>query len=470
MRISTSWSNQIELSAMQTKQASLTRTQIELTAQKKILTGADNPTGAAQIVDLNQNISQTKQFQSNISTAQQRLELEDSVLSNSADIMYRIKELAVQGLNATLSPNDRNTIAQEMEGLNKDLLGLANTKNANGEYLFSGYKSSTPAFSKAQSSTPGVTGAYVYNGDSHSRLIQIGLDRHVTDGDPGINAFGVPSGGNTGTQSPDVPAAGSINNVFEAIDKFVADLRAPDSTQGSAVATSAVNLTVNLSANTTPPSSATIDPTNPESYNHASTTKIYDANGKQHDLTSYFRKESTGDWTAFHFITETPGSKSIPIDIGGIGTPLSFDADGKITSPSEPVQLDSWSPTGGTAVSLKMNYANSTQQESAFAVNNQTQNGSANPQKPSTYSLDDFDRSLENIITTQSSVGVRLKVLDSQKNMNDDYNLNMKSVLSNVQDLDYAEAISRFNLENVSLQAAQQAYAQVKKLSLFDYI
>jgi len=54
--------------------------------------------------------------------------------------------------------------------------------------------------------------------------------------------------------------------------------------------------------------------------------------------------------------------------------------------------------------------------------------------------------------------------------MNDDYNLNMKSVLSNVQDLDYAEAISRFNLENLSLQAAQQAYAQVKKLSLFDYI
>lgn len=467
MRISTSWSNQIEFSAMQTKQSSLTRTQIELTAQKKILTGADNPTGAAQIVDLNQNISQTKQFQSNISTAQQRLELEDSVLGNAADIMYRIKELAVQGLNATLSPNDRSTIAQEMEGLNKDLLGLANTKNANGEYLFSGYKSATPAFSKDQS---GAAGAYVFNGDNNSRLIQIGLDRHVADGDPGINAFGVPSGGNTGTPSTDVPAAGSISNVFEAIDKFVADLRAPDNTQGTAVATSSVNLNVNLNANAAPASSSTFDPSNPDSYNNTNTTQIYDANGKQHSLTTYFRKESTGDWTAFHFITENTNGKRTQVDTDGTGTTLTFDADGKITSPKEPIQLDSWTPTGGTSVSLKMDYAESTLHDSAFAVNNQMQNGSANPQKPSSYSLDDFDRSLEKIITTQSSVGVRLKVLDSQQSMNDDYNLNMKSVLSNVQDLDYAEAISRFNLENVSLQAAQQAYAQVKKLSLFNYI
>jgi len=157
-------------------------------------------------------------------------------------------------------------------------------------------------------------------------------------------------------------------------------LRSPNSEQGSAVATSAITLSVNLNASATPPSNTTFDPKNPDSYNNASTTKIYDADGKQHDLTTYFKKESSGDWTALHFITESPNGKSTQVDIGGVGTPLSFDADGKITSPSEPIQLDSWTPTGGTAVSLKMNYANSTQQESAFAVNNQTQNGSANPQ------------------------------------------------------------------------------------------
>ena len=46
----------------------------------------------------------------------------------------------------------------------------------------------------------------------------------------------------------------------------------------------------------------------------------------------------------------------------------------------------------------------------------------------------------------------------------------MKTVLSATEDLDYAEAISKFNLQTVSLQAAQQTFTQVKKLSLFNYL
>jgi flagellar hook-associated protein 3 FlgL len=308
MRISTSWTQQSIVNSMLDQQSRLNQTQMQLSTGKKILTPSDDPVAAARIIDLNQSIKQTQQYQSNSDAARQRLSLEDGVLQNATTLLQRINELGIQGLNATNSPSDRTAIATEMEGLNEQLLGLANTKNANGEYIFSGFKCATPPFSKNMAG-----GGYTYNGDSNQRLIQIGETRQIADGDPGSNVFGAP----TGPLPAAVPAAGSITNVFEAIDKFVADLKA---------------------------------------------------------------------------------------------------------------------------------------------------------NAPNSASLDDISKASDKILSANSSVGIRLNVLDSQDNTNSDFVLSMQTVLSETEDLDYAEAISKFNLQTVSLQAAQQAFAQVKKLSLFNYL
>jgi flagellar hook-associated protein 3 FlgL len=308
MRISTSWAQQTAVNSMLDQQSRLNQTQLQLSTGKKMLTPSDDPAAAARSIDLNQSIKQTEQYQSNINTARQRLTLEDGVLQNATDILQRVNELGIQGLNATNSQSDRIAIAVEMEELNQQLLGYANTRNANGEYLFSGFKSATQAFSKNAAG-----GGYTYAGDANQRPIQIGETRQIADGDHGINVFGTP----TGPLPATVPAPGSITNIFEAIDQFATDLKA-----------------------------------------------------------------------------NTPNSAS----------------------------------------------------------------------------LDDISKSLEKMLTVQSSVGTRLNALDSQEGFNTDFVLNMKTVLSATEDLDYAEAISRFNLQTVSLQAAQQAFAQVKKLSLFNYL
>jgi len=39
-----------------------------------------------------------------------------------------------------------------------------------------------------------------------------------------------------------------------------------------------------------------------------------------------------------------------------------------------------------------------------------------------------------------------------------------------VQNLDYAEVISRLNLQLVGLQAAQQAFVKIQNLSLFNFL
>ncbi len=89
---------------------------------------------------------------------------------------------------------------------------------------------------------------------------------------------------------------------------------------------------------------------------------------------------------------------------------------------------------------------------------------------PQTASLADLDQALERLSTTQVSVGARLNTLDLQEGLNDDYILDYKSMVSEIGDLDYAKAISDFNLQQTALQAAQQSFVNVRNLSLFDYL
>jgi flagellar hook-associated protein 3 FlgL len=84
--------------------------------------------------------------------------------------------------------------------------------------------------------------------------------------------------------------------------------------------------------------------------------------------------------------------------------------------------------------------------------------------------IENLDQAQGNVLEVRADVGVRLSLLDSQRNINESFNLQLQSTLSDVQDLDYAEAISRFNLELTALQAAQQAYVKMQGLSLFNYL
>ncbi len=89
---------------------------------------------------------------------------------------------------------------------------------------------------------------------------------------------------------------------------------------------------------------------------------------------------------------------------------------------------------------------------------------------PQTASLKDLDTALERFSTTQVSVGARLNTLDLQESLNDDFILDYKGMVSDLGDLDYAQAISDFNLQQTALQAAQQSFVKVQNLSLFNYL
>lgn len=84
--------------------------------------------------------------------------------------------------------------------------------------------------------------------------------------------------------------------------------------------------------------------------------------------------------------------------------------------------------------------------------------------------LESLDQASAHLSGYRSELGSRLQRLDTQRLVNEDFNLFLTEQVSATSDLDYTEAISRLNFQLVGLEAAQQAYIKVQGLSLFNYI
>jgi flagellar hook-associated protein 3 FlgL len=85
-------------------------------------------------------------------------------------------------------------------------------------------------------------------------------------------------------------------------------------------------------------------------------------------------------------------------------------------------------------------------------------------------SLAQIDQGLNHVLDLRSEVGARLSMIDAASDSRDGLDVELQKSLSDLQDLDYAEAISRMNQQMVGLQAAQQAYTRIGQLSLFSYL
>jgi flagellar hook-associated protein 3 FlgL len=89
---------------------------------------------------------------------------------------------------------------------------------------------------------------------------------------------------------------------------------------------------------------------------------------------------------------------------------------------------------------------------------------------PDPASLGQIDNAMDNILGFRATVGARLNAVDRQETSNLSLIEQLESTRSIIEDLDYAEAASRLNLQSVTLQAAQQAFIKVQNLNLFNFL
>src|SRR5438128_10379049 len=146
MRVSTSMIFSQGTEAIERQQAEMLHNQQQIGAGRRILTAADDPVAAAEALTVTQAKEATAQYSTNVDTAKAALGLNDSVLGQVSNVVQSIRVLAVNGGNAALNDSDRASLATDIAGQLEQLIGLANTRDGNGDYLFSGYQIDTQSF------------------------------------------------------------------------------------------------------------------------------------------------------------------------------------------------------------------------------------------------------------------------------------------------------------------------------------
>ena len=96
------------------QQARLNETQLQLSTGKKINRPSDDPSASTQLLKLSTLKSKTEQYNRNIESARNQLQLQESVLSSVTNVLQRVRELTIQANNATQNNESRAAIADEI--------------------------------------------------------------------------------------------------------------------------------------------------------------------------------------------------------------------------------------------------------------------------------------------------------------------------------------------------------------------
>lgn len=171
--------NGIQLNSQQENQALQ-----QVSSGQKLNSVSDNPAQAASLVDLRMQSSSDTQYLQNISSLTGSLNVADSALSSVVEALTTAQSVGVEGAGATLNSSNRQALAQEIQGIQQEVLGLANTAY-NGQFLFSGTATSTQPYVQDASSAAGIT----YNGNNDSNSVEISEGVAIPTSLPGSQLF-----------------------------------------------------------------------------------------------------------------------------------------------------------------------------------------------------------------------------------------------------------------------------------------
>jgi len=182
MRISTETLFETATSRLSKLQSAVAKMQEQISTGRRILTPSDDPVAAARALELSQAKAANEQLAVNRQSARHNLSMQEQVLQTVTLLIQDVQSRVVSAGNGALDNEQRQYMAAELRGYLDDLLGLANTDDGNGNYLFSGYQTSTKPFSR-------TAAGIQYNGDQGQRMLQVGPQRQIELSDPGSTVF-----------------------------------------------------------------------------------------------------------------------------------------------------------------------------------------------------------------------------------------------------------------------------------------
>lgn len=199
MRISSNTIFESNVAALNVQQARLLHTQQQLASGKRILNPSDDPVAAARALDVSQADAMNTQYSSNRNAATHTLTMADGALESITSLLQEVRTLAVDAGSGLLGNSERKTIAADFDRRLQELVGLANSTDGLGNYLFAGFQSKLQPFAD----TPAGVG---YFGDDGQRNVQVSATFQMASGDSGADVFMRVKNGNGSFATQAAPA------------------------------------------------------------------------------------------------------------------------------------------------------------------------------------------------------------------------------------------------------------------------
>ncbi len=531
MRISSLQIFNIANKSMADANREIIKTQEQMSTGVRVLTPADDPVASTKILQLTDELASIDQYLKNIDIADSNLALEDSILSNVVDVVQRMQVLATAaGNTATLTPNEYKGMAAEVSSRMDELLNLMNTRNANGDFIFGGYKSASHPF------VGDAFSGFGYQGDDGQQFIKIAHNSKVAATDSGKSIFvDVKSASKTieTSASPNNTANPPAKiNVGQVIDQQAYDEFYPED----------IVITFNAESALSPPGknfTAT----------ERSTGRVIAANqayvsGEDIRLKGLsFRIMGspasgapavpaaqlfgTDALPAFPADFTPPANQSFTLTVGGrterlvLDGPInnlndlvanlsstangnaarltnlgvSVDAQGfrmplgvNITIANGSPAIDAVLGLNTTAGSSSTNGVQAKAGDRFFIDSSEKQgilntlarfkdvmenyDGSAEGKDALSAvvaaTLSNLSNGINSVSDVQAKIGARQNTAESNRELHLDIQLHSKKLMKDLREVDIAEAASRLSQQTLILQAAQQSFIRVSQLSLFD--
>jgi flagellar hook-associated protein 3 FlgL len=172
------------LAAVAQTQQQIDTDEAEIASGQSVNVPSDNPSAAAVLVQNADQTSQVDQFQRSLGSVQGELESADATISSIVSSLQQAISLGTEGANGTVNGADRSAIATQVEGIQSQLLSLANL-TYQGNYVFAGTASGAAPYVLDSTSPSGVT----YQGNTGVNQVTLGSNLTLQTNLPGSSLF-----------------------------------------------------------------------------------------------------------------------------------------------------------------------------------------------------------------------------------------------------------------------------------------
>lgn len=407
MRISTNQIYTQNLRSISANQSALSETQDQLSTGKKLTKPSDDPVGAAKLIRITEELDKITQYNRNTNLLKSSLEQQETVLSSIKDSANRARVLSVQAGNGIMTQDDKNAIASEMKQIRNEIFDLMNSQNSGGEYIFAGYQSQTQAFSYNYAN-PG--NKFSFNGDTGTNIIRV-------------------------SDSVTLKTSSSGQDIFQN-----------------------VYARKNFSVDST-------------SMNNVAQLEVKDHTAFERFHQSMYDPGNIANNQLQFTMINASELQVTQLGTGDILDVVSFASGDKFQYQGMEIEMDA-SVGQSTIIALdppqKKNIAE-TLNDFIEALESDTISAGEFSKRLSD-TIVGIDNAMDKISIESSSIGGRLNIADSIYASNLDMELANKKAQATIEDLDYAEATTRFAKQETALEAALATFPKVSSLSLFQYI